>query len=764
MKFSGAVVVCLLAPALTYAQPEVGYRNSALSIRERVDDLLQRMTLEEKVDQLAGPLGLPSENEPGVKPLFDRLHRLNDVRATASPKERAESRNDLQHYLVEKTRLGIPALFRGEALHGFMAYGSTSFPQALGLASTFDPDLVEEIFSAAADEMAATGVNQAFTPVLDLARDPRWGRTEETYGEDPFLVSRMGVAAIRGLQGTTAAIDRHHVLATAKHFAVHGAPESGTNTAPGNISEREIRETFFVPFHAAVAEAHVGSVMASYNEIDGIPAHINSWLLRRVLRQEWGFRGYVTSDGGGLQSLIETHHVARTKEEAARKAIAAGVDFDLSDGSVYATLLPQVRNGVIGEAEIDHAVGRILAAKFRLGLFENPFVDPEYAAQTTNSWQHQQLARRAAEKSIILLKNDGNLLPLDLQKVKTIAVIGPNAADIHLGGYSHDPGPGNAISILEGIRQRAHGTEILFAEGCQITTGKHGWMEFWQDAVQQPAASSDAEAIEQAVTIARQADVAILVVGENASTNREAWSEHHLGDRDSLDLLGAQNALIDAIAATGKPIVVVLINGRPLSITNVKDRVSAIVEGWYLGEQGGAALAEILFGDLSPGGKLPITFPRSVGQIPDFYNHKPSRNRSYLFTLREPLFPFGFGLSYTTFRFDHARVQPETIHPNGTATLSVEVTNTGSRVGDEVAQLYVHQQVASVTRPVEQLRGFKRITLAPGETATIEFAISFDDLCLLDVDMKRVVEPGTFDLMIGASSVDTITVPLQVIE
>ncbi len=331
-----------------------------------------------------------------------------------------------------KTRLGIPVIFQGEALHGFMEYGSTSFPQVLGLASTWDPELVQQAFNAAADEMASSGVNTAFTPVLDLARDPRWGRTEETYGEDPYLVARMGVAAINGLQGTSWTIDRHHVMATMKHFAAHGQPESGTNTAPANFSERDLRETFLVPFRAAVQEAHVGSVMASYNEIDGIPNHVNRWLLDRVLRQEWGFRGYVTSDGGGLQMLVETHHVAADFAEAARKALAAGVDYDLSDGSVYATLLDQVARAR-SPRRMDEAVGRVLAAKFRLGLFENPYVDPDYAQKITNSSEHKQLALKAAQKAIVLLKNDNNLLPLDLKKVKTIAVIGPNAADVHLG-------------------------------------------------------------------------------------------------------------------------------------------------------------------------------------------------------------------------------------------------------------------------------------------------------------------------------------------
>ena len=740
------------------------YRDASLPAEARARDLLKRMTLEEKVNQLAGGRRRAMQSsDPEEKATFEELGKLYREDAQFSAHDAAALRNKAQHFLVEKTRLGIPGLFQGEALHGFMAYGSTSFPQVLGLASTWDPDLVQQAFNAAADEMASAGVNQAFTPVLDLARDPRWGRTEETYGEDPYLVARMGVAAINGLQGTSWTIDRHHVMATMKHFAAHGQPESGTNTAPANFSERELRETFLVPFQAAVQEAHVGSVMASYNEIDGIPAHVNSWLLDRVLRQEWGFRGYVTSDGGGLQMLVETHHVAADFADAARKALAAGVDYDLSNGSVYATLLDQVRDGKIPEAELDQAVLRVLEAKFRLGLFENPYADPDYAQKVTNSAEHQQLALKVAQKSIVLLKNEKNLLPLDLKKLKTIAVIGPNAADVHLGGYSRDPGPGNQVSILDGIKKRVPDTvKVLYAEGCKITTGKQGWAAWYENKVEQPDPKTEVESIRAAAAVAKKSDVAIVVVGENESTNREAWSEQHLGDRDSLDLLGSQEALVRAVVETGTPTVVLLINGRPLSINYVKEHVPAILEGWYLGEQGGTAAVNVLFGDVNPGGKLPITFPKTVGQLPDYYDRKPSRNRTYLFDTREPLFPFGFGLSYTQFHFDNVRVEPKTIRPGGSAKVSVDITNTGSRGGDEVAQLYVHQRVASRTRPVMQLRGFKRVSLEPGQKTAVEFSISPADLALIDVNMNSVVEPGTFDLMVGPSSAETSSVALEV--
>ncbi|HJT71143.1 MAG TPA: CIA30 family protein [Terriglobales bacterium] len=742
------------------------YRNPKLAIEDRVADLLSRMTLEEKIGEIAPSRGQVHVIDPtGTftdESAAATLNRWWDPDLEFPPKRAATLRNALQRYAREKTRLGIPQLFMGEALHGFMEYGSTSFPQAIGLASTWDPALVKQVFTAAGEEAGASGVGQVFTPVLDLARDPRWGRTEETYGEDPYLVSRMAVAAVTGLQGDEFFIGRDHVMATMKHFAVHGQPEGGTNTAPGNYSERVIRENFLVPFEAAVKEGRVGSVMASYNEIDGIPSHINHWLLDKVLRQEWGFPGFVTSDGNGLQMLVETHHVAANKADAARLAIAAGIDYDLSDGSVYRTLLEQVREGIVPQAELDRAVSRILAAKFRLGLFDNPFVDPDAAERMTNSAEHRKLARKAAQETIVLLKNDHQLLPLDLNKLKTIAVIGPNADQLHLGGYSRNPLHG--VTILQGIQDRVGSkAKVVYSEGCRFTDKHQDWHGWFDDNVGLIDPATQQDKIKEAVSAAKNADVAILVVGENESTNREAWSEQHLGDRDSLDLLGAQNQLVKEVVETGTPTVVLLINGRPLSINYVAQHVPAILEGWYLGEEGGTAAAQVLFGDVNPGGKLPITFSHSVGDLPDFYNHKPSDNRSYAFSTRQPLFPFGFGLSYTTFKFDNLHVEPSQIQPGGTARVTVDVRNTGDRQGDEVAQMYVHQKVASVTRPVMALKGFQRIALNPGEKRTVEFTITPDSLSLLDTDMHKVVEPGAFEIMVGPSSAETKTVMLTVL-
>jgi beta-glucosidase len=766
MKLAKIILIFVMCSLSLSAQQPPPYKDKKLAIEDRVADLLSRMTLEEKVAEITGghrenvglldttgelPYKAPEE-------VFKEMYRLENK---MTPRTRALAYNALQRYQLEQTRLGIPSIFQGEALHGFMAYGSTSFPQAIGLASTWDPALVKEVFATAADEMASSGTNQAFTPVLDLARDPRWGRTEETYGEDPYLGARIGVAAIEGLQGDVFLIDRHHVLATAKHFTAHGQPESGTNTAPANFSERELREFYLYAFEAAIREARAGSVMASYNEIDGVPSHVNHWLLDRVLRQEWGFDGYVTSDGHGLQMLYEVHHVAADPADAARKALAAGVDFDLSDGSVFRTVLEQVKDGRIPQWQLDRAVSRVLAVKFRLGLFENPYVDPAYAGKITNSPEHQALALKAAEKEIILLKNEGQLLPLDPKKLKTIAVIGPDAADVHLGGYSREPGRG--VSVLEGIRKRLGSNgNVLYAEGCKITTGKQGWGGWYENNSKLADPAGQQASIRQAVEIAKKSQIAILVVGETEATNREAWSEEHLGDRDSLDLLGAQDQLVEAVVETGTPTIVVLINGRPLSINYIAAHVPAILEGWYLGQEGGTAAARVIFGDVNPGGKLPISFPHSVGQLPDYYNHKPSRNRSYIFTSRAPLFPFGFGLTYTTFKLENLRVSPETILPGSSAKVTVDVTNTGGREGDEVPQLYIHQRVSSVTRPVLALRGFQRVHLKPGEKTSVTFSLSPNDLSIFDDRMQRIVEPGAFDILVGSSSNTTLSALLQV--
>lgn len=750
-------------------EQQPAYRNPRLPVEQRVVDLLGRMMIEEKVAQLQtafvaiAPL---LDEEGNFVPEKARERKKEDLgappRRRRGPREMAEFNNAIQKYFLENTRLGVPVMTVGEALHGHMADGGTSFPQAIALASTWDVGLVEEVYTIAAAEMRARGMCHALTPVLDLARDPRWGRTEETYGEDPYLVARMGVACVRGLQGRGPTIDKQHVIATTKHFAVHGQPEGGTNAAPGNYSERIIREQFLAPFEAAVTEGGARCVMASYNEVDGIPAHVNQWLLQKVLRQEWSFRGFVTSDGGGIGQLVTLHHLAADRAEAARIALEAGIDFEL-DSCFAETLALQVKEGKVAESTLDRAMARVLSVKFEMGLFEDPYVDPEHAERFVNCAEHRQLALKAAHKAIVLLKNQGGLLPLKREKLKSIAVIGPNAADVHLGGYSAEPK--HKISILEGIRRKVGDSiEVSYAEGCRITTGVQGWESWYSDEVELSDPAEDTPRIAEAVRLAQAADVAIVVVGGNESTCREGWSETHLGDRDSLDLLGRQNELVQAIVETGTPTIVVLINGRPLTINYIAENVPAILEGWYLGQETGTTVADVLFGDVNPGGKLPLTFPRSVGQLPAYYYQKPSAKRGYLFTSAEPLFPFGHGLSYTTFAYSNLKISPQRIDVGGKAEVSVDVTNTGHVAGDEVVQLYIRDQVSSVTRPVKELKGFERITLEPGETRTVTFVIRPDRLSFLDAHMARIVEPGLFDIMVGTSSAQGDTVVLEVVE
>ena len=758
--------------------PEYPYRNPSLPVEARLVDLLSRMTVEEKIAQMSifpkltnilvdGDIEL---DEATRTQLVHGIGGLGRPGQHAGPKETVLATNAIQKYLREHTRLGIPAFFVDEALHGLMAHGSTSFPQAIGLASSWDPELVQEVFSAVAREMRARGENWALTPVLDLAREPRWGRTEETYGEDPFLGACIGTAAICGLQGVslfsgTQLINDQHVLATAKHFAAHGQPEGGRNCAPANFTEGELRENYLKAFQAAVTEAGVGCVMASYNEINGIPVHINTWLLEQVLRKEWGFQGFIVSDGEGISRLIDFHHVAASKAQAARKAIIAGIDFEL-DTCYSSTLLSQVRDGTVLVTQVDQAAERILRAKFLLGLFDQPYANPDMAEEITNCAEHCQLAYRTAIKSLVLLKNDG-LLPLAANNIKKLAVIGPNAAGLHLGGCSADPGHG--ISILDGIRKKVGGQiQVLYAEGCKITRedfSGQGWRGWHEDASEPPDEAEDKNLISQAVETACQAEVVLLVIGENESVCREAWSERHRGDRDSLDLPGRQDELVRKVVETGVPVVVLLINGRPLSVNYVAEKANALFEGWYLGQEGGAAFADALFGDVNPGGRLPITFPRSVGQLPTYYNHKPSADRSYLWADSTPLFPFGYGLSYTTFEYGNLQITPAKIKPDGQAVVSVEVINTGKHSGDEVVQLYIHDVITeSVTRPVKELKGFQRITLRPGQRQKVDFRITPEHLSFLNETMQRVVEPGIFEIMVGSSSTDGLTLQLEVVK
>lgn len=755
------------------------YQDATLAVEQRVADLLGRMTLEEKAAQMTcvwreKPATLVDDrgrfDAAKARAAFGhgngvgQIGRPSDAGPGLGAREQAELTNAIQRFFLEESRLGIPVIFHEECLHGHAARGATSFPQPIGLAATFDPALVESLYAMTALEARVRGTHQALTPVVDVARDPRWGRVEETFGEDPYLVARMGVAAVRGFQGDASFDDKAHVVATLKHFVAHGQPESGMNCGPANVSLRVLRETFLSTFETAIREAGALSVMASYNEVDGVPSHANTWLLRRVLRDEWGFRGFVVSDYFAIWELADRpethgHHVARDKREACALAVRAGVNIELPDPDCYRHLAGLVRDGTLAERDLDELVAPMLHAKFELGLFDDPYVDPAEADRIVGSDAHRDLALRSARATITLLENRGAVLPLDLGKLETIAVIGPNADRSLLGGYSGVPG--HDVTVLQGIRDYlGDRARVLHSEGCRITLGG-SWNE---DEVVASDPAEDRRQIAEAVRVAEQADVIVLAIGGNEQTSREAWNLSHMGDRASLDLVGRQNELVDAMVATGKPVVALVFNGRPLSFAHLSASVPAILECWYLGQETGRAVAETLFGDNNPGGKLPITVARSAGHLPAYYNHKPSARRGYLFDDVSPLYAFGFGLSYTTFSLANVRLDRDVIAADGSTTVRVDVTNTGSRVGSEVVQMYVRDVVSSVTRPVKELKGFAKVRLEPGESATVAIPVTHDALAFYDIDMRRVVEPGEFRIMVGTSSrdADLTTVTLRV--
>lgn len=776
---AGLLIAALLITTATAAparQEKLVYKDPAAPLEARVEDLLARMSLEQKIAQIttiwtqkgdlfnaAGQFDAAKRRQ--LYPAgFGHFARPSDLRGIGSPYDqpyRDERQtvtlvNAIQRDAIENTPLGIPVLFHEEALHGYAARGATSFPQAIALASSWDPELLTRVFTVAAREVRARGVHLVLAPVVDVGRDPRWGRIEETYGEDPFLVGELGVAAVRGFQGDTLPLTDGHVLATLKHMSGHGQPEAGTNVGPASISERVLREFFFPPFQAAISRANVQSVMPSYNEIDGVPSHANHWLLTKVLREEMGFKGAVVSDYWGISQLQEIHHVEPDLIGTAVRAMNAGVDFDLPDGNAYARLPEALAAGRVTQTQIDQAVRRMLRLKFQAGLFEKPYADAAFAEKITDNAEARALAEEAARRSVILLKNDGTL-PLRAEALNTLAVIGPNAAVAHLGGYSNVPT--RAISILDGIKaQVGNRVRVVHAEGVRLTD-KGDW---YSDEVVLADPAENRRRIADAVKVAQSADVIVLAIGGSGAESREAWADNHLGDRASLDLIGEQNELADAMFALGKPVVVVLINGRPHSAVNVAAKANALLEGWYPGQEGGTAIADILLGDANPGGKLPVTIARSAGQLPFFYNGKPSSHRGYLFDSKEPLFPFGFGLSYTSFEIGAPTLSAAEIKTDGSVTVTVEVRNTGKVAGDEVVQLYLRDVVSSVTRPVKELRGFKRVTLAPGEATSVSFTLDSQAFALWDKDMKHVVEPGAFDIMVGPDSVSLKSVALNI--
>ncbi|HQY90666.1 glycoside hydrolase family 3 N-terminal domain-containing protein [Caldilinea sp.] len=748
------------------------YRDARLPIEQRVDDLLGRMTTAEKVAQL-GSLWVyeVQQNDQSLsrESAASRMpHGIGQITRLAggsslSPVETAALANAIQHFLVEETRLGIPALIHDECCSGFLASGATNFPQIIGLASTWEPELAERMTQVIRTQMRALGVHHGLAPVLDIARDPRWGRTEETFGEDPYLNASMGTAYIRGLQGDDWT---QGVMATGKHFVGYSASEGGLNWAPAHINARELREVYLAPFEAAVRVAKLASMMPAYHEIDGEPCSSSHELMTRILRDEWGFDGLVVSDYMAINQLADYHQLARDKAHAAHLALEAGMDLELPTIDAYGQpLLDALAAGDVPLAWIDRSVRRILALKFAFGLFEQPFVEPDAVPAVFDTPAQRELAREIARKSIVLLKNEGDLLPLD-KGLRSLAVIGPNADSTRnlLGDYSYPAhietlitlqGLGlsdhalpesmklvdnyaEMISIVAAIRQAVGPqTQVHYAPGCAVN-------------------SESTDGFAAAVAAAQQAEVAVVVVGDKAGLTPDCTSGE-FRDSAHLALPGVQQALVEAILATGTPVVLVLVTGRPYAIPQLVDAVPAVVQAWLPGAEGAPALAEMLFGDVNPGGKLPITFPRHVGQVPLFYGHRPSGARSFFYgpymdESNEPLFPFGYGLSYTRFAFENLAVTPAQVATSGEVQVTVEVVNTGSRAGDEVVQLYTRTDGASVTRPVKELRGFRRVHLAPSERARVTFTLSAELFAYYDAAMQLAVEPTSVQVMVGSSS------------
>lgn len=756
------IAIGIQATVVIAQQP--AYKNKNLSPEARAKDLLGRMTLDEKVMQthclwiqksrILNDQGDFDETKAAdaLKYGLGELGRLNENAGPNSsghsPKVAATLYNKIQKHFVEKTRLGIPVMVHEESLHGQQTQDATNFPIPIGLASSWNENLMTEIFTNVAEEVRARGGHHVLAPVVDITRDPRWGRTEETLGEDPYLVSRLAVAQVKAYQGNSVYLGKKNVAATLKHFGIHGQSEGGLNVAPSNIDERTAREVFFKPFKAAVQEAKVMNVMATYNELFGLPAHINKYLLTDILRKEWGFTGVVVSDYFAIRDVQTLHKVTPSLDEAGLLSFKAGIDMETPDPDGFKNLKQLVNSGKITMKELDAAVTRILVAKFRLGLFDDPYVDVDKVEEIVGSAQKRAVAYKAAQESMVLLKNDNNFLPLDKSKIKTIALIGPNADKCLLGGYSSKPR--TCVSPLQAVKEKyGSGLNVLYSEGVKLTD-KNNW---FADTINLADANENRKKIADAVEVAKQADVIVLFVGGNESMNREGWAPNHLGDLPTLELLNGQKELINQIVALGKPVCAFVNSGPPLSIGELVNAVPAVMQCWYLGQEGGYAIADALFGTINPNGKLPISFPRTSGHIPAYYNYKPSARRGYNLGFDvTPLFAFGHGLSYTTFDYGKPRLSSASMRTNGRITISVDVKNTGSRRGAEVVQLYIRDEFSSVTRPVKELKGFKKIWLDPGQFQTVSFTIDADALSFYDKDMKWIVEPGEFTAMVGTAS------------
>jgi beta-glucosidase len=766
MKRISMVLCGLLAgllPAWGFASPAQaggdlpGYLDSKRPVGERIDDLMGRMTLKEKVGQLNLPCvyvsgmggDIPAKQEAcrrltagtytqeigpicGFFTLADQVLRDRDARHAA------EFFNEIQKIAVTQTRLKIPLIENEEGTHGGMFAGATVFPEGLAIGSSFDTDLVEAVYGAAAREARSVGIHMLSTLVMELDRDPRMGRNEEAYTEDPYLGMRIGEAIVRGTQGTNlAAPDK--VIAVLTDFPTQSSPVSGMERGAIELSERALRENDMLPWIGAITKAGGLGVMAGYPEVEDVPAHASEKWMTGVLRKDLGFEGVVVSEGNGFETL-QYEHIVPTQKEAGAIALKTGVDMNITYEPAYmGPLVEAVEEGKVPMALVDRALRRVLNLKFRLGLFENPYVDEERAARIVHSQENQDLALRAGREGIVLLKNDKNLLPLS-KNLKSVAVIGPNAGNVEnqIGDYSPHTIPQHIVSILEGIRtELGAGANVTAVNGCNVM-------------------GEDKSGFAEATSAAKNADVAIVVVGESDSTDGEAR------DVASLDLTGVQEDLVRAVYATGTPTVVVLVNGRPLSTRWIAQNVPAIVEAWRPGERGGTAVADVLFGDYNPSGRLAISIPRHSGQLPVYYNYKPSKehwmNRGYVDMPATPLYPFGHGLSYTRYEYGNLRIEPAVIHTGGEARVSVDVKNVGERAGEETLQLYVRETYAPVSLPVKQLRGIGRVALKPGETKTVTLTLTPEDLQLLDIDMQWRVVPGDFQVMIGKSSAD---IPLQ---
>jgi len=711
------VLLTLLSNVILVAQP---------AIEHRVDSLLALMTLDEKVGQL-------------VQWNHDEIDRTGLIREGKVGSMMnilgAEETRKFQEIAVEESRLKIPLLFGLDVIHGYR----TTFPIPLASSCTWDPALIEKAERVAATEATASGIHWTFAPMVDIARDPRWGRIAEGAGEDPYLGSLIAAAKVRGFQGSDLA-SATSLLACAKHFAAYGGAEGGRDYNTVDISERTLREIYLPPFHAAV-QAGVGTLMCSFNEIDGVPSSGNRMLLTDILRGEWGFDGFVVSDWGSIGEMLNHGNVGDSTSAAAL-SIHAGVDMDMQSGCYADELALAVKNGLVPESEVDEAVRRVLREKFRLGLFDNPYrnCDVERERNDVLTPGNRELARAVADHSIVLLRNDHALLPLE-KTIKSLAVIGPLADDQDdpLGPWSGAGRPEDVVTVLTGIKAKlTSGTLVRYAEGCSVSASAH-------------------EDFSSALKVAQESDVIVAVVGEDRSMSGEASSRSYLG------LLGNQEELVRKLEATGKPLVVVLMNGRPLAIPWLAKNVPAVVEAWFLGVETGNAVADVLFGDFNPGGKLTASFPRATGQVPIYYNHKNTGRPAddtvkwtsrYLDLPSSPQYPFGFGLSYTTFSYRDLSLSSQQLHPNDSIVVATVVRNTGNRAGEEIAQLYIHDEVASITRPVKELKGFRKVTLKPGESQTVRFVLKPEDLMFYNLAMKRVVEPGAFEVFVGPNSAE----------